>query len=165
MQSTSQPFSFIYTGRPSTASVLSRGMNGSAWKGLIHLVSMRKENSLSSQMIILISISIAKDQWKLKLPWKILILIGMKVTFIYLYIKKKPYSFALEEYSNALADTLVKILIFNKCRPVEFRNMSRKEVENAKEEKVYLAINIWWSIQHFTRPQEQVHNKPYSSCT
>ena len=70
----------------------------------------------------------------------------MKVTFLYLYIKKKPYSFALEEYSNALADTLVKILIFNKCRPVEFRNMSRKEVENAKEEKSlsgnkYMVIN------------------------
>ena len=71
------------------ASVFSRGMNGSAWKGLIHLVSRRKENSLSSQMIILISISIAEDQWKLKLPWKILILIGMKVTLLYRYIKKK----------------------------------------------------------------------------
>jgi hypothetical protein len=75
-----------------------------------------------------------------------MILIGMKVTFLYLYVYKKPYSFDLEEYSNALADTLVKILIFNKCRPVEFRNMSRKEVENAKEEKSlsgnkYMVIN------------------------
>ena len=61
-------------------------------------------------------------------------------------LRKKPYSLALEEYSNALADTLVKILIFNKCRPVEFRNMSRKELENAKEEKSlsgnkYMVIN------------------------
>ena len=61
-------------------------------------------------------------------------------------LRKKPYSLALEEYSNALADTLVKILIFNKCRPVEFRNMSRKEVENAKEGKSlsgnkYMVIN------------------------
>ena len=39
----------------------------------------------------------------------------------------------------------MKILLFNKCRPVEFRNMTRCEVENVVEE-TSLSGNKYWVI-------------------
>ena len=57
---------------------------------------------------------------------------------------------------------MVKILLFNKCRPAEFRNVTREEVNNATEESslsgnTYVVIN---PALHKTSRSGK--NKPFS---
>jgi hypothetical protein len=45
------------------------------------------------------------------------------------------FIFFPEEYTNCLADILVKILLVNKCRPSEFRHMTLEEFNSHTVEK------------------------------
>lgn len=49
------------------------------------------------------------------------------------------------EYTNCLADMLVKILLVNKCRPSEFRNMTLREFNNFSIEES-LAGNQYYVV-------------------